>query len=76
MVQAAAAGGQAHFTPTDNGLTIKRCMPFLDALTTGWIVPLAATVRLEIKDGGRTCRCRLEIDKTMVSNHGDASGRG
>ncbi|MGL4489431.1 MAG: DUF6065 family protein, partial [Rhizobiaceae bacterium] len=30
------------------GLTVKRCMPFLDAMTTGWIIPLAATVRLEI----------------------------
>lgn len=31
---------------TNNGLTVKRCMPFLDALTLGWIMPLAATVRL------------------------------
>jgi hypothetical protein len=37
----------AHVTASDNGLTIKRCMPFLDAMTTGWIIPLAATVRLE-----------------------------
>ena len=34
---------------TNNGLTVKRCMPFLDALSAGWIIPLAATVRLEIK---------------------------
>ena len=26
----------------NNALTIKRCMPFIDALTTGWIIPLAA----------------------------------
>ena len=30
---------------TNNGLTVKRCMPFLDAMTSGWILPLAATVR-------------------------------
>lgn len=53
----------------DNALTIKRCMPFLDAMTTGWILPLAATVRLEIKDGGRTVDAGWEFDKTMVSNH-------
>jgi hypothetical protein len=53
----------------DNGLTIKRCMPFLDAMTTGWILPVAATVRLEIRDGGRTCDAGWEFDKTMISSH-------
>lgn len=54
---------------TDNGMTVKRCMPFLDAMTTGFIIPLAATVRLEIKDGGRTVTAGWEFDKVMVSNH-------
>jgi hypothetical protein len=54
---------------TDNGMTVKRCMPFLDAMMTGWIVPLAATVRLEIKDEGRTVTAGWEFDKVMVSNH-------
>ncbi|RWF69831.1 MAG: hypothetical protein EOS26_24470 [Mesorhizobium sp.] len=55
---------------TNNGLTVKRCMPFLDAMTTGWILPLAATVRLEIKDGGRVVDAGWEFDRVMVSNHG------
>lgn len=59
----------AHQTATDNGLTIKRCMPFLDAMTIGWILPLAATVRLEIKDSGRTVEAGWEFDKVMLSNH-------
>lgn len=58
-----------HVTASDNGLTIKRCMPFLDAMTTGYILPLAATVRLEVRDGGRTLDAGWEIDKTMISNH-------
>ncbi len=37
---------------TDTDLTIKRCMPFLDAMNTGWIIPLHATVRLDIRDAG------------------------
>lgn len=53
----------------DNALTVKRCMPFLDALTTGWIIPLAAEVRLEIGDGGRKVDFGWEFDRTMVSNH-------
>ena len=60
----------AHVHATNNGQTIKRCMPFLDAMTTGWIIPLAATVRLEIKDNGCTIDAGWEIDRVMVSNHG------
>lgn len=58
-----------HVTALNNGLTVKRCMPFLDALTTGWILPLAATVRLDIKDQGCTVEAGWEIDRVMVSNH-------
>jgi uncharacterized protein DUF6065 len=54
----------------DEGLTIKRCMPFFDAMATGWILPLAATVRLEIKDDGKSVDYGWEFDKVMVSNHG------
>ena len=53
-----------------NGLTVKRCVPFLDALTTGWIVPLAATVRLEVSDGGETVHAGWEFDRELVSPHG------
>ena len=54
----------------DTGLTIKRCMPFLDAMTTGWIIPLAATVRMEIRDNGAEMAAGWEFDRVMVSNHG------
>jgi len=58
-----------HIGARDNAITIKRCMPFLDALTTGWILPLAAEIRLEIKDGGKTVESGWQFDRTMVSNH-------
>ncbi|TIQ16803.1 MAG: hypothetical protein E5X51_33540 [Mesorhizobium sp.] len=61
---------QQQASATNNGLTVKRCMPFLDAMTTGWILPLAATVRLEIKDGGSAVDAGWEFDRVMVSNHG------
>lgn len=56
-------------SPTNNGLTVKRCMPFLDALTTGWVIPLAATVRLEVCDDGRTVNAGWDFDREMVSYH-------
>jgi hypothetical protein len=60
----------AQVSATSNGITVKRCLPFLDALSVGWIIPLAATVRLEILDGGRTVDAGWEFDREMVSNHG------
>jgi hypothetical protein len=61
---------------TNNGLTIKRCMPFLDAMTLGFVLPLAASVRLEIEDGGRKVDGGWEFDKVMVSNHGSYQVKG
>jgi hypothetical protein len=60
---------RSHVTALNNGLTVKRCMPFLDAMTTGWILPLAATVRLEITDNGCTIEAGWETERVMVSNH-------
>jgi hypothetical protein len=60
---------KSHLSPTNHGLTVKRCMPFIDALAAGWILPLAATVRLEIRDDGRTVNSGWDFDRVMVSNH-------
>jgi hypothetical protein len=59
----------AQISASNNGLTAKRCMPFFDALATGWLLPLAATVRLQITEGGRTVHAGWEFDRVMVSNH-------
>lgn len=67
---------EARLSTTDTGLTIKRCMPFLDAMATGWIIPLAATVRLEIREGGRRVEAGWDFDRAMVSEHGDHQVRG
>lgn len=52
-----------------NGQTVKRCMPFLDAMTLGWIIPLAASVRLQVRDDGRTLDYGWDFDRPMVSDH-------
>jgi hypothetical protein len=61
---------QSVLSASNNGLTIKRCMPFLDALTLGYILPLAATVRLQISEEGRKLDAGWEFDRVMVSSHG------
>lgn len=67
---------KAHLTATNDGLTVKRCMPFLDAMSSGWILPLAATVRLEIRDDGTTVTGGWNFDREMVSNHGPGQVAG
>ncbi len=60
---------EARVSTNDSGLTVKRCMPFLDAMATGWVIGLAATVRMEILDKGQTVNCGWDFDRTLVSNH-------
>lgn len=59
----------AHVSPNNSGITVKRCMPFLDAMAAGWVIGLAATVRMEISDGGGQVDCGWDFDRTLVSNH-------
>lgn len=66
----------AELSATNNGLTVKRCVPFLDALSLGWIVPLAATVRLEISDDGASVEAGWEFDREMVSSHSPHQAAG
>jgi hypothetical protein len=60
---------KAALSVTNNALTVKRCMPFFDAMATGWIMTLAADIRLEIADQGQTVRAGWEFDRVLVSNH-------
>lgn len=63
-------------SPGDTGLTIKRCMPFLDAMTTGWILPLPATVRLDVREDGKRVDAGWDFDRELVSFHGAHQVRG
>lgn len=48
--------------------TIKRCAPFLDAMTAGWIIPLAADVEFfKREDGGHQSGSKFY--KPMVEMH-------
>ncbi len=62
--------------PSGSGQTVKRCMPFLDALTFGWILSLAATVRFEVSGNGTKIDCGWDFDKEMISPHGTGQVAG
>ena len=61
---------------TNTGLTIKRCMPFLDAMTTGWMLTLPATVRLTVSQEGTHVDAGWEFDRELVSFHGAHQVKG
>lgn len=51
------------------GSTVKRCMPFLDAMTMGWIVPLAGDVEFEAEDGDVTYSYDSSLGYPLLSEH-------
>lgn len=57
-------------SPHNNGQTVKRCMPFLDAMTLGYILPLAATVRIEVSENGQRLDAGWDFDRPMLTFHG------
>jgi hypothetical protein len=61
---------QVQLNPANSAITIKRCMPFLDAMSAGWILPLAATVRIEVADQGKNISYGWDFHKSLISNHG------
>jgi hypothetical protein len=50
--------------------TIKRCAPFMDAMTMGWIIPLAADVEIHTNADASGVDYKWNFYKNMVENHG------
>jgi hypothetical protein len=49
--------------------TLKRCPPVLDAFSAGWIIPLAAEVHLQIRDGGTGISWDVDFPEPIIENH-------
>ena len=61
-----------NFAKKENGMqipTLKRCPPFLDAMSTGWIIPLAADVTFNVVDNGKGVSWESNFFAPMVENH-------
>lgn len=56
--------------------TIKRCPPFLDALTAGWIIPLAADVEFVTNGDASGVTYKWHYYRPMVENHTAAQVEG
>ena len=44
--------------------TVKKCPPMVDALTGGYLIPLAADIEFEMKQNELTFRCELPLVQT------------
>lgn len=52
-----------------NNSTIKRCAPFLDAMTVGWLIPLAGDVEFTSNDALNGVKYKWDFHKNLVENH-------
>lgn len=50
--------------------TIKRCAPFLDSMTVGWIIPLVADVQFITNEDASGVNYKWTFHRTLVENHG------
>jgi hypothetical protein len=53
-----------------NGSTVKRCVPFLDAMTIGYIIPLAADIQFTTNDDASGLEYFSKFYKDIVGTHG------
>ena len=51
------------------GFTIKRCMPFLDALTIGHILLAPADISVEINDKGDSVKTFSRFPRPLIESH-------
>ncbi len=49
--------------------TLKRCPPFLDAMVTGWIIPLVADVRIQSNHDCSHIEYESQYPRPMIENH-------
>ena len=55
--------------PGLNQSTVKRCNPFMDAMSIGWIIPLAADIELKSNADSTGIDYSWDFYKPMIENH-------
>lgn len=53
----------------DRKLVARSCPSFREAMKIGWVLSLAARVRLQIRDQGRTINAESDGERVLVSKH-------
>jgi hypothetical protein len=58
-----------HRTVDDWAITIKRCMPFLDAMSAGYVLTLPAEIHFSVSADGQSVTHRHQMPFTLVESH-------
>jgi len=59
-------------TPADTGkgvYTFKRCVPALEALSAGWIIPVPADIIVTVSEDGTAIDTEVRYTKPLISSH-------
>jgi hypothetical protein len=68
---------QAEKTVSNSAKTVKTCMPFLDAMTLGYILPVPIDITFDVGGGGRTLSSNYRYPRDgIVSVHHDYQIKG
>ncbi len=59
-----------------NNSTVKRCAPFLDAMSIGWVIPLAGDVEFVTNADATGVEYKWTFHRPLVENHGPAQLAG
>ncbi|UFK26330.1 hypothetical protein [Hardygib1 virus] len=60
-------GGSTNSRSQLSNSTVKRCAPFMEAMTMGWIIPLSAEVMFRAENG--YVEYEWEFQRDMISSH-------
>lgn len=58
--------------PGLEGGSLKRCPPFLDAMVTGWIIPLVGDVEIKTNDDATGVSYNWSYTRPLIENHNPA----
>lgn len=61
------SGGSGNDRTSIQSSTVKRCAPFMEAMTMGWIIPLAGEVSILAEDG--FVQYEWGLDKPLIDSH-------
>jgi hypothetical protein len=62
--------------PSGAASTVKRCMPFLDSMALGFIIPLAADVEFTSNEDGSEITYTSDFHRSLVERHDTAQING
>lgn len=65
-----------HTTVKDTGITVKRCLPFLDALSAGYLLCAPCDINIRLYDGGQSAETNSGFPYEVIGSHKGFQNKG